>query len=306
MIYTLTMNPAVDMNVTSDGLEPNKVIRTRGAVYTPNGKGLNVSFTLRHFGVESQILGFFGGFTGDYIIDGARRVCPVRPVCIDGITRLNLFLTAGENLEYKLPNEGAPVSRRKQIELLDLIRSLDDLECLVVSGSLPPQIEPTYYQEVIDVVKAGGGEFVLDISHPCLARLIEEEPLLIKPNGEEAAAIFGVELNDEPSVLRALHMIHDRGAKNILLTLGADGAYFFDGICTWHANAAQVKMLSSACAGDATLASFLSLWYFDHNAVEFALKRAMATGGSVAMSAGLGDFSQVGELERSILVTRIE
>ena len=46
MIYTLTANPAIDYNITCDGLEPNCVTRTRDAVYSPNGKGLNVSFAL--------------------------------------------------------------------------------------------------------------------------------------------------------------------------------------------------------------------------------------------------------------------
>lgn len=34
MIYTLTTNPAVDMNVTTDAMIPEKVNRTRDAVYT--------------------------------------------------------------------------------------------------------------------------------------------------------------------------------------------------------------------------------------------------------------------------------
>ena len=38
MIYTLTANPAIDYNITCDGLAANTVTRTRNAVYTPNGK----------------------------------------------------------------------------------------------------------------------------------------------------------------------------------------------------------------------------------------------------------------------------
>lgn len=49
MIYTLTANPAIDYNISCDGLSANTVTRTRNAVYTPNGKGLNVSFTLDHY-----------------------------------------------------------------------------------------------------------------------------------------------------------------------------------------------------------------------------------------------------------------
>ena len=71
MIYTLTANPAIDYNIACDGLAANTVTRTRNAVYTPNGKGLNVSFTLDHYGVDTTILGFFAGFSGEFIVKGA-------------------------------------------------------------------------------------------------------------------------------------------------------------------------------------------------------------------------------------------
>lgn len=305
MIYTLTTNPAIDMNTTSDTISTEHVNRTRDAVYTPNGKGLNVSFTLKHYGIDSKILGFFGGFSGDYIVREAARVCPVMPVQIDGITRVNVFLTTPEG-EYKFPNAGAEVNPAKQEEMLKLIRGLDDLECLVVSGSLPTGIGPAYYDELIDVVREKGAEFVLDISHPHLRQLVEKGPLLIKPNDEEVAAIFGVDVKSEEDIVSALHTIHDAGAKNILLTLGGEGAYFFNGEHVWHANAAKVDVLSTACAGDATLASFLSLWLADRTQVEPALTRAMATGANVAMSAGLGDFALVDQLAQSICVEVVE
>lgn len=304
MIYTLTTNPAVDMNVNAGTLTTKRVNRTTDAVYTPNGKGLNVSFTLGHYGVESRILGFFGGFSGEYVVREAQRRCPVRPIYIDGITRVNVFVTTPEG-EYKFPNAGASVCREKQLELLDVLRATDDLEYLVVSGSLSPQMEPSYYDELIDVCQEKGAEFVLDISHPHLADLVERRPLLIKPNDEEVAEIFGVDVADERDILAALAHIHTRGAQNVLLTLGGEGAYFSNGEHVWHANAAKVEVLSTACAGDATLASFLSVWLENRDAVEDALVRAMATGGNVAMCAGLGDFARVDEIARSIEVTRI-
>lgn len=80
MIYTLTANPAIDYNISCDGLAANTVTRTRNAVYTPNGKGLNVSFTLDHYDVDTTILGFFAGFSGEYIVKGAEALgVPVKP-----------------------------------------------------------------------------------------------------------------------------------------------------------------------------------------------------------------------------------
>lgn len=301
MIYTLTTNPAIDMNVNSSTMSTEMVNRTSDAVYTPNGKGLNVSFTLRHYGVPSVILGFFGGFSGDYIVDEAARICQVRPVRIDGITRINLFVTTPQG-EYKLPNAGAPVGRAKQEEMLELIRSLDDLACLVISGSLPPGVDPSYYDELIAVVAEKGAEFVLDISHGHLAELVEKGPLLIKPNDEELSDVFGIEIRSEGDAVRALREIGGRGARNILLTLGGEGAYFYNGEHVWHAGAAKVDVLSTTCSGDASLAGFLSMWLFDRSAVESALVRAMATGGNVAMCAGLGDFGLVDKLSEDIHV----
>ena len=305
MIYTLTTNPAIDVNVTADTLTTSKVNRTRDAVYTPNGKGLNVSFTLGHFGVPSTILGFFGGFSGRYIVEGAREVCPVLPVEVDGITRINMFVTTPEG-EYKFPNAGAPVDEAAQQQMIDLIGGLDDLECLVVSGSLPPGIDDSFYDLLFDACEKRGAGLVLDISSPALARLVGRGPLLIKPNDEEVAAIFGVDVSSEADIVSALHLIYERGAQNILLTLGGDGAYFHDGEGIWRASAAPVEVYSSACAGDATLAAFLSVWLGDRGAVEQALLRAMATGGNVATQAGLGDFACVEELEGQIVLERLE
>ena len=73
MIYTLTTNPAIDMNICTNSIERKIVNRTHDAVYSANGKGLNVSFVLKHFGVDSKVLGFFGGFSGKYIIEETKK-----------------------------------------------------------------------------------------------------------------------------------------------------------------------------------------------------------------------------------------
>ncbi len=304
MIYTLTTNPAIDMNITSDMLSHDHINRTCNAVYTANGKGLNVSFTLKHFGVSSTILGFFGGFSGEYIVREAQRICPVQAINIDGITRINVFLSTPSG-EYIMPNAGAPVCREAQLKLLELLRGIDDLDCLIISGSLSPDMNPSYYDEIIDIVKAKGAEFILDISHPHLRELIAQKPLIIKPNDDEVAEIFGIQISDEQTAVVGLKKLHELGAQNVLLTLGSNGAYFSNGTHIWYASAAQVQVHSTACAGDATLASFLSVWLSERENVETALTLAMATGGNVAMCSGLGDFAQVDKLTKQIKVTQV-
>ena len=132
LIYTLTPNPAIDYNISCDGLQSNTVTRTRDAVYTPNGKGLNVSFTLNHYGVDTAILGFFAGFSGRYIVEGARELgVDVHPVWTEGITRVNVFLNAGPDTEYNMVNAGAAITAADEQAMFDLISGLEDLDCLV-------------------------------------------------------------------------------------------------------------------------------------------------------------------------------
>ena len=47
MFYTLTTNPAIDINMSTKSVKPDIVNRTSNATYSANGKGLNVSFVLK-------------------------------------------------------------------------------------------------------------------------------------------------------------------------------------------------------------------------------------------------------------------
>ena len=95
MFYTLTANPAVDMTVSCNGLVPNENVRSGSASYTPNGKGLDVSYAFKKFGVDSVALGFFAGFTGKFIVEETMNMgCLCRPVWVDGITMMARTSTA--------------------------------------------------------------------------------------------------------------------------------------------------------------------------------------------------------------------
>lgn len=305
MIYTLTTNPAIDMNITSDGIKEKKVNRTCNAVYTPNGKGLNVSYCLNYFNVQSKVLGFFGDFSGRYIVEETKkRSIEVFPVWVDDTTRINIFLNDG-NQEYKFVNEGSYVSPDKQEEMLSLIAGLDDMDTMVISGSLPRGIANQFYDQVLNICKKKSAAVVLDISAPYLNDLMVYRPFLIKPNDEEIKDIFGIIMRDEDDIKDALCYLHEKGAQNILLTFGDKGSYFYNGKTVYAAGTKQVKLVSSACAGDAALAGFLSVWLKHPQAIETALKRSAAIGANVAESNGLGLMDKVDEYAEEIKIRMV-
>ena len=305
MIYTLTTNPAIDMNITTDGIRPKVVNRTFNTVYTPNGKGLNVSFVLDHFGVPSTVLGFFGGFSGEYIVkETEKRGFQLFPVWVEDVTRINIFLNDGEQ-EFKFVNGGSLVTREKQEEMLEILKTRENMDCLSISGSLPPGIEPEYYEEILGICREKSIKTILDVSSRKLKELLQYRPYLIKPNDEEIADIFGIVMRDEADIIDTLGFLYEKGAQNILLTLGEKGSYFFNGKDVYYASAHPVKLLSSACAGDSALAAFLSVWLNNPEEIEPALKRSAAVGANVAESNGIGDLEHVDEYMRKIEVRRV-
>lgn len=306
MIYTLTMNPAIDMNVETAEIVPGHVNRTSGTVYSPNGKGLNVSFVLNHFGVASEILGFFGGFSGDYIL----RECQkhghrVSPVMIEGTNRINLFVETHQG-EYKLVNEGPNVSTAEQQKLLQRLQNLKEPELLVISGSLARGIEDSFYDEILAYCEKSDIPVVLDISSPKLKSLLRYNPLLIKPNDEELNDIFSFTVRSDVDAIEALKALHNQGAQNILLTMGAKGSYFCDGKNVWFCETYPAIPKSPTCSGDGYLAAFLSVWLQNKGNVESALKLASATGADIVEHAGLGELLNADRYKNKIAVKKID
>ena len=307
MFYTLTANPAVDMTVSCPSLVPNENVRSMSASYTANGKGLDVSFALKKFGVDSVALGFFAGFTGKYVVDETMNSgCLCRPVWIDGVTRINSYFNDGEN-EYGILNPGPVLTPQGEQELYKILDTTGDLECLIVSGSLPRKASKDFLDQVVKHAQDRGADVVLDLSSDKLKTLAKTGPLLIKPNHHEMKAIWGVTIDTDDDAKRALELAHADGVQNVLLTMGSRGsAYFSNGEDIWYAKRDfNIKLVSSVCAGDCTLAAFLLKWYHDRDNVEEAMKLAMATGANVAESVGLGDFAHVDEYSKRVTVRKL-
>ena len=68
MIYTVTLNPALDYFMNYESLSLGEVNRTGKTQISAGGKGIMESRMLSLLGVESKALGFLGGFSGQYIL----------------------------------------------------------------------------------------------------------------------------------------------------------------------------------------------------------------------------------------------
>ena len=109
MILTLTVNPAIDRNVTVDRLVFDDRAYILDTNETPGGRGLNASQVLHSFGAKTEAVLTAGGDTGSRMRQMlASSGFPVHLVPSASPTRLNMNITDKQGLTVKLNEKGSP------------------------------------------------------------------------------------------------------------------------------------------------------------------------------------------------------
>lgn len=259
MIYTVTLNPALDYIMHVEHFEKNRINKTSSELLLPGGKGINVSIVLHNLGMSSTALGFIAGFTGQEI----RRKLQGLGVTDDfielpdGHSRINMKICSHEETEL---NGMGPII--DEASLLKLYTQLDRLvtgDVLVLAGSIPASLPDNIYQDIMKRVEAKGVMTIVDARKDLLENVLELRPFLIKPNNFELAELFGLEeLWDKQEVLRYAKELQERGARNVLVSMAGAGAVLSaeDG-STYESPAPDGTVINSVGAGDSMVAGFL-------------------------------------------------
>jgi ribokinase len=92
------------------------------------------------------------------------------------------------------------------------------------------------------------------ILNPAPAQHLSNELLgslyLITPNETEAELLTGVKVHDITSAKKAASVLLSKGVKNVIITMGASGAYILSGNISKIVPVAPVKAIDSTAAGD--------------------------------------------------------
>ena len=137
MIYTLTVNPAIDYTVRVDDFKLGTVNRTENEEIYIGGKGINVSCVLNNLGIKSTALGFAAGFTGDAIVNRLGQIGIETDFVMlnSGSSRINVKLKAAQ--ETEINGQGPNILADKLNELFSKIDNITDGDMLVLAGSVP-------------------------------------------------------------------------------------------------------------------------------------------------------------------------
>ncbi len=292
MIYTVTFNPAIDYVVRTSFVQIGETNRSEKEEIYYGGKGINVSWVLNELGIPSVALGFVAGFTGAAIEQGV-RAAGLQTDFIhleSGFSRINVKIKAGE--ETEINGRGPHISESEIEALTEKLNRLEDGDTLVLAGSIPPTLPSDMYERILARLEDRKIRFVVDATGDVLRATLRFKPYLVKPNKQELEEFFGVTLRTKEELAEYARRMQELGARNVLVSLGADGAILVaeNGELYTHA-AFEGTLCNSVGAGDSMVAGFLA--GMQRGDYETALRLGTAAGSATAFAEGLASKEEI-------------
>lgn len=287
MIYTLTLNPAIDYYLYIDRLSSGSILRSNGEKAVFGGKGINVSLVLKELGISSTATGFVAGFTGKAIDDGisCREIKTDFVYLKEGLSRINVKIR--DNDETDINGIGPKVSKDDTNILLQHLQCIQCGDILVLSGSVPSGIPQSIYSQIICALSNKGIKFVVDAQKDLLTDTLKYKPFLIKPNQDELSEIFGTKIESIEQALFYAKELRNMGAQNVAVSMGEHGAILLDEYGKEHiCRAVDGKVINTVGAGDSMVAGILC-GFIQTRDFGYALRLGVACGTACAFSEGL-------------------
>jgi 1-phosphofructokinase family hexose kinase len=313
MIVTVTLNAAIDRTLTVPNFQRGQRHRASAGVTLAGGKGINVARALKLLGIPVVATGLVGGRTGTRIVEELTTEAILNDfVHIEGESRTSTAVVDPTGGTYTEINEWGPSVRPDELDtLLDKLRYLTQgAELVVFAGSLPRDVEPSFYAEATRDLTRRHIQVALDTEGQPLALGVEAEPFLATPNQAEAEALVGQEFHDDDDFRVALDTVAEMGARNVLITTDQGALALLREArepARYRVVAPRVDPVSTVGSGDVLLAAFIAARHAGRPNEE-ALRAAVAAGAASTLEVGAGRFEprQAGRLQAGVNISELE
>ena len=296
MVYTVTLNPALDYVMKLAQLRYDDINRTDGEEIYYGGKGINVSVILSRLSISNTALGFAGGFTGIKL----EQMLENDGISFDfnrlehGSTRINVKIKADREIDLNAC--GPEITNEDMKKFLEKIDSVRDGDYLVLAGSIPKTLPNDIYEQMLERIKGKKVNCVVDATGDLLKNVLKYKPFMIKPNHHELGDLFSVKINDDEDIIKYSKRLQEMGARNVLVSMAEDGAILTDEYGKVHKiGNAKGTLVNSVGCGDSMVAGFIA-GYIRTNDYSYALRLGSACGNATAFSEELATKEEIEEI----------
>jgi len=292
MILTLTLNPAIDVELTTDRIIYDDRSYIESESFQPGGKGVNQAITLQGYGAEVEAIAPCGGPMGERFANLIRaKGVNATLIPVAGDLRRNLAITDQNGLTLKLDQRG-PTFTAEEVSRIEeaVLRRLPQASWLTLMGSAPNGVPTDFYARLVSRASELGVCTLLDSSGDPVRAAMAAHPTITKPNRPEAERLLGRGLLSEFDFLKAAEELHAMGPENLILSLGAQGAVAVTTEGRWRATTEPVSGGSPIGAGDVLGAT--TIFALDQgDSFQDAFRLGVAAGMVAASRPGLGSGS---------------
>lgn len=258
MIYTITLNPAIDRLLFLEGsLTKEKNNRLQKIIYDLGGKGHHGSYAMSRLEIDNQALGFCGTTNKNKL----EKILLEKEINHDLIdvygkpTRESYVILEADISGSILITERGFQITSYDIELLNeqIERKVNATDIVLIAGSLPPGYELEDLAELLGLLKKIGCFIACDLSGDALKKAVDMEVDFIKPNRFEIQEL----ISSEKTMLDNLKELSKK-VDYIIVSQGSEGSICSHAGEFYQVTTPKVVAINDTGAGDCFVGSFLS------------------------------------------------
>lgn len=297
MIYTCTTNPSLDYYITLQELKMGINNRSDMEMYEAGGKGVNVSIVLNNFHIQSNCLGFLGGFTKDFYLNFLTNFPNIQPLftTIKDNTRINIKLMDNK-YETGLNAKGPHISDEEFNKFKSRLFNIYSDDIFVLSGSVQDEIEDRMV-EIVKQLSNDGVRIVLDSEPQLVDQLVDIKPFMIKLNDTYLDYA-------KANLMDIAKKFIDNGVKYVLYSSANKPSYLFTKEETLMCNNLDNNLVNTTGSADSMVAGFIYGVIRGANSTE-SFKYANAASLATSMSNDLGSKEKIENLFDTMKVSNI-
>ncbi len=287
-VVTVTFSPCVDKTIFIEQLIPDRKLKCGHVQLDPGGGGVNIARVLRRFNIDATAIFPSGSYTGKFLEEMLlTEKVPFLTVATQIQTRENIVIAeTSSGKQYRLGMTAVPVTSSQSEKLIKLVEDIPSLEFLVVSGSLPDNIDVNIMSRLSIIAEKKKAKFIVDTKGEPLQQAIRSGVFLVKPNLGELAALAGTSfLQDNEIEATARQIMASGKCKAMIISMGERGAMLVTAGHSEMVIAPPVKRKSTVGAGDSMVAGIL-LGLTRNYALTEALRLGVACGTAATLNEG--------------------
>lgn len=233
--------------------QPGETISGEDLQVIPGGKGANQAVAAARLGANVSILGRVGKDNfGDLLLDNLEtNNVNAKHVQRDDLSTGTAIIVVDDNGQNSIVLSAGANGKVSSSDVEHA--SFSDFSLLLLQLEIPT---PT----VLSATKLAKENGVRVILNPAPAKELPDELIslidIIIPNETELSILTGIEVKDIPSAEKAAKRLLDRGAQNVIVTLGSNGVVTVTQKSTLHIPSFKVNVVDTTAAGDAFIGGF--------------------------------------------------